>query len=581
MKKALLTVFITILVVFAAAVSAHAADFTIPHADTPPVIDGKDTSDDEWAEAHHVFLNYENGGWYGCVVGDEPKFGFVYDKENACKGYDVYFMYYNDPEEASDLNYEVKSGGIYIKIVAQDKTRGKALSDANGAYNATDVVQVVISPINSRSRPSNNASSYLYDFPFYTAMNQKNSDSCFYEHYQYKAGKSILGDSLGIKTQSTVTADGYFMEIQIPWKAINLGNRLPKHTPDSMMGLGVVIMDWVAVSPFYEVADFGSSSDDFLSALQNARKYNTVTFGEIENQTGTEVPKGDLSSLQESIATAEGLKESEYTSATWAAFSVALSDAKSVTENDSQETIDKVKNALDDAISALLKIDEASSYQILQSTIASVDNYSELDYSPDLWAEMQKALAEAKAITEKNSEEEIIAANEKLTSAIEKMINNGKSDTSALEKALFEAKAVKKTDLSEEDYASLQAAIAEAEKLTFEDSQEKIDQAVKTLNELTAKASSDSGNNKDKAETVEGSEISKAFFPWWGVLLIVVAVFAILIVVFIILKKKKTLREKIDGEEVSQPDDVINSTSEESISGDKESLSDNVDDVEK
>ena len=94
-------------------------------------------------------------------------------------------MYYNDPEEASDLNYEVKSGGIYIKIVAQDKTRGKALSDANGAYNATDVVQVVISPINSRSRPSNNASSYLYDFPFYTAMNQKNSDSCFYEHYQY------------------------------------------------------------------------------------------------------------------------------------------------------------------------------------------------------------------------------------------------------------------------------------------------------------------------------------------------------------------------------------------------------------
>ena len=57
--------------------------------------------------------------------------------------------------------------------------------------------------------------------------------------------------------------------------------------------------------------------------------------------------------------------------------------------------------------------------------------------------------------------------------------------------------------------------------------------------------------------------------------------FAILIVVFIILKKKKTLREKIDGEEVSQPDDVINSTSEESISGDKESLSDNVDDVEK
>ncbi|PWM46018.1 MAG: hypothetical protein DBX47_03135 [Clostridiales bacterium] len=556
MRKALFTALITIGVIFSMAIAVQAADFTIPHANTPPVIDGKDSSSEEWANAYHVFLNYETGDWYGCVVGDEAKFGYIQDKDNACEGYDVYYMYYNDSSEDTNLDYEVKNGGIYIKVVAKDKSRGKALSEADGAYNAGDVVQVAISPLNSKSRPSNNVSSYLYDFPYYTAMNTKNSDSCYFEHFQYKTGELTLGSSLGIKTQSTVTADGYFMEIQIPWKAMNVGNRLPKHTPGSMMGLGVVLMDWVASSPFYEVADFGSGTD-FLSALQNARKYNTVTFGEITAAPGAN--KSDLSALKSAITTAEGLKESEYTPATWAVLAHAVANAKEITEADPQTKADEAKAQVEKAIAALLKIADATPFQILQATIASVSNYVEADYDSELWAIMQQALTNAKAITEQNTEAEINAANDALTAAINKMLNPSDADVSTLNTVINSAKLLKERSFSAEDWAALQAAIVEAEKLTAKNSQYEIDKAVEKLNTLMAKSNQNT-SDKDDSSVNSSSKTENNAFPWWGIVIIVVGVLVVAaVVLFIIIKNKKA--QNIPTE--AQPESIQSVESEE------------------
>ena len=76
----------------------------------------------------------------------------------------------------------------------------------------------------------------------------------------------------------------------------------------------------------------------------------------------------------------------------------------------------------------MLKIADATPFQILQATIASVSNYVEADYDSELWAIMQQALTNAKAITEQNTEAEINAANDALTAAINKMLNPSDAD---------------------------------------------------------------------------------------------------------------------------------------------------------
>ena len=71
MKKYLLT---AIFIIFFSALFPmvfSAREYTVPQASTPPVVDGKTTTEYEWYGAYHLFMNYEKGyDWVGCVMGD-------------------------------------------------------------------------------------------------------------------------------------------------------------------------------------------------------------------------------------------------------------------------------------------------------------------------------------------------------------------------------------------------------------------------------------------------------------------------------------------------------------------------------
>lgn len=67
----------------------------------------------------------------------------------------------------------------------------------------------------------------------------------------------------------------------------------------------------------------------------------------------------DTSALEAAIAEADGLKESDYTADSWAAYQTALANAKAALEaKESQEAVDQAKTALDKAKAALAKAEE-------------------------------------------------------------------------------------------------------------------------------------------------------------------------------------------------------------------------------
>lgn len=110
----------------------------------------------EWYGAYHKFMNNEKGNY---DYSDNPS-PDVEDKANQCKGFDIYMYWYDDPNESGKL-LDVKKGGLYICVVAQDKTYGTIFNDGE-ASNASDCFQLAIDPFNYRL--SNSKKAFIFDF---------------------------------------------------------------------------------------------------------------------------------------------------------------------------------------------------------------------------------------------------------------------------------------------------------------------------------------------------------------------------------------------------------------------------------
>ena len=107
----------------------------------------------------------------------------------------------------------------------------------------------------------------------------------------------------------------------------------------------------------------------------------------------------DTSALEAAIAEADGLKESDYTADSWAAYQTALANAKAALEaKESQEAVDQAKTALDKAKAALAKAEEPTkevSTDALEKAIKAAGALKESDYTADSWKALQSALTEA------------------------------------------------------------------------------------------------------------------------------------------------------------------------------------------
>ena len=133
-------------------------------------------------------------------------------------------------------------------------------------------------------------------------------------------------------------------------------------------------------------------------------------------------PVVDKTALNEAIAKAEALNESEYTKDSYKAVADALAAAKVVADNEdaTQEDVDAATKALTDAIDALQLIPGTVDKSALIEAIAKAEALNKSEYTESSYQAVADALAAAKVVAEKDNatQEEVDAAAKALIDAM-------------------------------------------------------------------------------------------------------------------------------------------------------------------
>ncbi len=529
MKKLFLSVLaIALMLTSFTLVSSAGEAYTIPQCAVPPTIDGK-MSKNEWYGAYHKFMNNEKGNY---DYSDNPS-PDVEDKANQCKGFDIYMYWYDDPNESGKL-LDVKKGGLYICVVAQDKTYGTIFNDGE-ASNASDCFQLAIDPFNYRL--SNSKKAFIFDFSPETT---KKGTALIFEHYQFKS-KPLTMFKYQVKAKRD--KNGYTMEIFIPWSLLNLNDKLPRHKVGAKMGIGIICMDWVGARYYYDIADFGNGKK-IVDIAGVPKLYNQVTFGETVYPPGYK-SDSDLTKLNKLIKKAEEIEKNkaEYLEATYSAFELALKEAKAIKTEDKQATVDAAYKKLDDAIKNLKKSADMTPFEALQAAITAANEFVEEDYHAQTWEAFAKALDSAKKLTEKSSKEDIEAATEALNAAIKGLVPADQELTAAdftqLEAKIAQVEGLNEADYTAESWAKLKEVYdkakdidgkADAVQTVVDDLVKQLDDAISALVKAGEQPATTADDNAPAEKT------SSLLWLW---IVIAVAVFAAAAIIIIIRSKKE------------------------------------------
>lgn len=217
----------------------------------------------------------------------------------------------------------------------------------------------------------------------------------------------------------------------------------------------------------------------------------------------------DFSVLEAIVSRAEELDGSRYTSDTYAAVEEALANAREVLANAdaTQEEVDAAVQALNNAIAALVT---KADFSALEKEIARAEQIDGSQYTEDSYAAVTEAISNAREVlaNEYSTQEEIDAALQALKAAIAALTEPAKSeeesvDTSELESAVETAMAVDASRYTEESYAAVSAALANAEKVLADENstQEQIDAALAALNNALAALEEAEADSSDNGET--------------------------------------------------------------------------------
>jgi len=529
MKKLFLSVLaIALMLTSFTLVSSAGEAYTIPQCAVPPTIDGK-MSKNEWYGAYHKFMNNEKGNY---DYSDNPS-PDVEDKANQCKGFDIYMYWYDDPNESGKL-LDVKKGGLYICVVAQDKTYGTIFNDGE-ASNASDCFQLAIDPFNYRL--SNSKKAFIFDFSPETT---KKGTALIFEHYQFKS-KPLTMFKYQVKAKRD--KNGYTMEIFIPWSLLNLNDKLPRHKVGAKMGIGIICMDWVGARYYYDIADFGNGKK-IVDIAGVPKLYNQVTFGETVYPPGYK-SDSDLTKLNKLIKKAEEIEKNkaEYLEATYSAFELALKEAKAIKTEDKQATVDAAYKKLDDAIKNLKKSADMTPFEALQAAITAANEFVEEDYHAQTWEAFAKALDSAKKLTEKSSKEDIEAATEALNAAIKGLVPADQELTEAdftqLEEKTAQVEGLNEADYTAESWAKLKEVYDKAKDFDGKADavQADVDDLVKQLDDaISALVKAGEQQSATAADNAPAEKTSSLLWLW---IVIAVAVFAAAAIIIIIRSKKE------------------------------------------
>lgn len=166
--------------------------------------------------------------------------------------------------------------------------------------------------------------------------------------------------------------------------------------------------------------------------LQSAVKEQTIHMTEAMEALVKVEHSVDTTEIEKAVAEAEGLKESDYTAESWAAYQAALANARTALETkESQEAVDNATAALNAAKEKLVKADEQPvtvDTSSLEKAIADAKALKEADYTADSWKALQSALSDAqKALEAKESQEAVDNATNSLNKAIKALVKKGSS----------------------------------------------------------------------------------------------------------------------------------------------------------
>ena len=529
MKKLFLSILAVALMLTSFTIVSSAGEaYTIPQCAVPPTIDGK-MSKNEWYGAYHKFMNNEKGNY---DYSDNPS-PDVEDKANQCKGFDIYMYWYDDPNESGKL-LDVKKGGLYVCVVAQDKTYGTIFNDGE-ASNASDCIQLAIDPFNYRL--SNNKKAFIFDFSPETT---KKGTALIFEHYQFKSKPLTM---FKYQVKAIRDKNGYTMEIFIPWSLLNLNDKLPRHKVGAKMGIGIICMDWVGARYYYDIADFGNGKK-IVDIAGVPKLYNQVTFGETVYPPGYK-SDSDLTKLNELIKKAEEVEKNkaEYLEATYSAFELALKEAKAVKAEDKQATVDAAYKKLDDAIKNLKKSADMTPFEALQAAITAANEFVEEDYHAQTWEAFAKALDSAKKLTEKSSKEDLAAATEALNTAIKGLVPADQELTEAdftqLEAKIAQVEGLNEADYTAESWAKLKEVYDKAKDIDGKADavQTDVDDLVKQLNDAISELVKAGEQPATTADDNAPAEKTSSLLWLW--IVIAVAVFAAAAIIIIIRSKKE------------------------------------------
>jgi hypothetical protein len=257
----------------------------------------------------------------------------------------------------------------------------------------------------------------------------------------------------------------------------------------------------------------------------------------------------DYSELNKQISIAEGLKQADYTAATWTSLSTALKAAKNALTSTNQGTVDSAAVALAKAIASLEKPAPVINYAELNKQIAAAEQLTASDYTADTWKAVAAALKAAKDVTTSQSQAVVDSAAVGLKNAIAALV---KMNLEALDAALKVVGEYAPSEKIATLWMQMHDLMAEADEAARNGNQAKVDECAAAMTKLLEDIKAEMVE-LNKVETVE-KEVQVPVEPtddfcnqgghrvwpviaWISIVLNVGA--AALIAVYFILKKKK------------------------------------------
>ncbi len=305
------------------------------------------------------------------------------------------------------------------------------------------------------------------------------------------------------------------------WAAIAAAGRLDEteYTPESY----AAVMNALAAAN--QILAKENATKEELDAAAAALN-NAIESLVKKDPSGGEETKADKSKLDAAILAAGNLAEADYTPESYAKVTEALAEANRVKADDNAEQaeVDVAAKALNNAIASLVKKDPSGGEETkadkskLDAAILAAGNLAEADYTPESYAKVTEALAEANRVkADDNAEQaEVDVAAKALNNAIASLVKKDpsggeetKADKSKLDAAILAAGNLAEADYTPESYAKVTEALAEATRVKADETatQAVVDAAAKALNDAiaglvkkTAGSSGTTGNTPAKGE---------------------------------------------------------------------------------